>query len=374
MGRSKGLWGVLGLAGGVFLFASGQQASAQSASAQAMLEEVVVTARRREENLQDLPLSIVAITADAMEAQGIYSIEDAGDFIPNVTLTQSDRANNTRIVIRGIGGGHPDPVFPFGSGMYIDGHYIPNSLGGYMTTMDIERVEVLRGPQGTLFGKNVTGGLVNIVTAKPGPEMASSLTLRAADHGQQDFRGMVNVPLSDSVFARVGIAKETMDGYYYNHNLGVDQGATDLTAFNAAIRFQPNDNWTIDLSYNKQDRNDDNKPIQCNPFDGSAGAWGGMRGGRTRPPHLDRTNSPLWGFGSRLGRMGGRLQRSRRAGSQPVAKRLVVHRSAQGSLRGGCGGRHVCHFFRQVPLCRLGGGFGICLHTVGFRWRNWRTG
>lgn len=300
MGARKEVWGVLGLAGGILLFASGQQASAQSASAQAMLEEVVVTARRREENLQDLPLSIAAITADAMEAQGIYSIEDAGDFIPNVTLTQSDRANNTRIVIRGIGGGHPDPVFPFGSGMYIDGHYIPNSLGGYMTTMDIERVEVLRGPQGTLFGKNVTGGLVNIVTAKPEAEFGSSLTVRAADHGQQDFRGMVNVPLSDSVFARLGVAKETMDGYYHNHNLDITQGATDLTAFNAAIRFQPNDNWTIDLSYNKQDRSDDNKPIQCNPFDGSAGAWGARgapgQGVNTnhRPSHLDRTYSPLW--------------------------------------------------------------------------------
>ncbi len=293
---TRGIWGVAGLAGGVLLLSPGEETAAQSASAQAMLEEVVVTARRREENLQDLPLSVAAINSDAMEAAGIYSVEDVSDFIPNVTLTQSDRANNTRIVIRGIGGGHPDPVFPFGSGMYIDGHYIPNSLGGYMTTMDIERVEVLRGPQGTLFGKNVTGGLVNIVTAKPGPEFASSLTLRAADHGQQDLRGMVNVPLSDSVFARLGVAKETMDGYYYNRNLNITQGATDLTAFNAAIRFEPSENLTIDFSYNKQDRNDDNQPIQCNPFDGSAPGWGGTHppSGNPRPQHLNRTYGPLW--------------------------------------------------------------------------------
>ena len=293
---NRGIWGTMGLAAGALLFSPGEEAAAQSASAQAMLEEVVVTARRREENLQDLPLSIAAITGDAMEAQGIYSIEDVSDFIPNVTLTQSDRANNTRIVIRGIGGGHPDPVFPFGSGMYIDGHYVPNSLGGYLTTMDIERVEILRGPQGTLFGKNVTGGLVNIVTARPEPEFGSSITVRAADHGQQDFRGMVNVPLSDTVYARLGVAKETMDGYYYNRNLNIDQGATDLTAFNAAIRFQPNDYWTFDLSYNKQDRADDNKPIQCNPFDGSAPGWGGMHppSGNPRPQHLNRTYGPLW--------------------------------------------------------------------------------
>ena len=291
-----GVMGVSAVMAGTLFSITGPANAQQSASAQAMLEEVVVTARRREENLQDLPLSIAAITGDAMEAQGIHSIEDVSDFIPNVTLTQSDRANNTRIVIRGIGGGHPDPVFPFGSGMYIDGHYVPNSLGGYLTTMDVERVEVLRGPQGTLFGKNVTGGLVNVVTARPDPEFGSSITLRAADHGQQDFRGMVNVPLSDSVYARLGVAKETMDGYYYNRNLNVTQGATDLTAFNAAIRFAPNDNWTIDLSFNKQDRADDNQPIQCNPFDGSAPGWGGTHPptGRSRPFHLDRTYSPLF--------------------------------------------------------------------------------
>ena len=158
MNVSKLVLGSTGVLSGALLLASGQAVAQQSASAQAMLEEIVVTSRRREENLQDLPLSIAAITQDAMIAQGIYTIEDMSDFVPNVTLTSSDRVNNTRVVIRGIGGGHPDPVFVFGSGMYIDGHYIPNSLGGYMSTMDIERVELLRGPQGTLFGKNVTGG------------------------------------------------------------------------------------------------------------------------------------------------------------------------------------------------------------------------
>ena len=144
MNVNKIILGTTGVLSGALLFASGQVAAQQSASAQAMLEEIVVTARRREENLQDLPLSIAAISAEAMQTQGIYTIEDIGDFVPNVTLTTSDRQNNTRVVIRGIGGGHPDPVFVFGSGMYLDGHYMPNSLGGYMSTLDIERVELLR--------------------------------------------------------------------------------------------------------------------------------------------------------------------------------------------------------------------------------------
>jgi len=262
------------LAVGAFGLFAGQSASAQGASG--LLEEVVVTARRREESLQDLPLSIAALSAGQMEAQGISSIEDVSDFVPNVTLTQSDRMNNTRVVIRGIGGGHPDPVFVFGSGMYIDGHYIPNSLGGYMNTMDIERVELLRGPQGTLFGKNVTGGAVNIVTAKPGPDFDASFTLRAAEDGQADLRGMVNVPLGDTVFARIAASSQSYDGHYYNHNLKEQVGALDRTSYNAALRFQPNDNWTVDLSINKDQRRDDNMPIQCDPKDGSAPGWGGM--------------------------------------------------------------------------------------------------
>jgi len=276
---------------GMVLLPAGQ-AVAQSASAQAMLmEEIVVTARRREESLQDLPLSIAAISADAMEAQGIYTIENVSDFVPNVTLTTSLRENNTRVIIRGIGGGHPDPVFVWGSGMYVDGHYIPQSLGGYMSTMDIDRVEVLRGPQGTLFGKNVTGGAVVIVTAKPGPEFDSSVTLRMADDGQQDLRGMINFPISDNLFARIGVASEQFDGYYYNRNLNIDTGGTDTQALNAALRYTPTDNWTLDFTVNTQKLRHDNKGVQCNNFDGSASAWG-SRGpdhpSGPRPPHLDR--------------------------------------------------------------------------------------
>lgn len=283
------LWGssaLLTVFSGAMLLASGQAVAQQSASAQALMDEIVVTARRRVENLQDLPLSIAALSADAMEAQGIQTIEEIAEFVPNVTLRTPLRANNTRVIIRGIGGGFPDPVFVFGSGMYIDGHYIPNSLSGYMSTVDIERVELLRGPQGTLFGKNVTGGAVNIITAKPGPEFDSSLTLRAAEDGQQDLRGMINFPISDNVFARVGLASEQFDGYYFNRNLGIDTGGTDMQSFTGALRFTPGDNWTFDVSAGKIKRRDDNNGVQCNPFDGSAPAWGTREG--TRPPHLDR--------------------------------------------------------------------------------------
>ena len=276
------------LLGTILLFSPGQvfaqEAERRSATAEAMLEEIIVTARRREERLLDQPMSITAITAEQMQVQGIYNIEQAGRFVPNVTLTTDDRANNTRVIIRGIGGGFPDPVFVFGSGMYIDGHYIPTSLGGYMSTLDIERIELLRGPQGTLFGKNATGGLVNIISVKPQPEFDSSITLRLGEDGQQDIRGMVNVPFSDTVFGRFSVASEEFDGYYFNQNLGIDSGFRDNKAVRAALRFQPNENWTIDASVAVSRKEDDNNGGQCigdGPLN-DAPQWGGGTGNLER--------------------------------------------------------------------------------------------
>lgn len=253
-----------------------------SASADVLLDEIIVSARKREERLLDQPMSISAMTGEQMQIQGVYNIEQVSKFIPNVTLTTDDRANNTRIVIRGIGGGFPDPVFVFGSGMYIDGHYVPTSLGGYMSTVDIERVELLRGPQGTLFGKNVTGGLVNIISRKPQPEFDSSVVVRLAQHGQQDLRVMANVPFSDTVFGRFSAASEKFDGYYYNQNLKKDSGYKDTKSFRAAIRFEPNANWTVDVSGAVSRKRDDNLGGQCQNIERNAPQWGGRAGNLER--------------------------------------------------------------------------------------------
>ena len=258
-----GVTGVAAVAVGTLFSITGPANAQQSASAQAMLEEVVVTARRREESLQDLPLSVSAITADAMQAQGIYDIMDITDHVPNVNFTNTGRRGVTAIFIRGIGNDSPGHLQPVGAGTYIDGHYLPNTVGNMLNTVDIERIEVLRGPQGTLFGKNTTGGAINIVSAKPGPEFEASALARAASFGQLDLRGMVNIPLSDSVAARFSYANESSDGYYYNRTLESDWGATDIDAFSAALRFTPDDNWTIDLGFRGNYQDDHNAPGQC---------------------------------------------------------------------------------------------------------------
>ena len=273
---------ILAMLGAGQLFAQETSARRQS-SAEAMLEEITVTARRREERLLEQPLSIAALTADQLQAQGIYTLDQVADFVPNVTLATAERANNTRVIIRGIGGGFPDPVFVFGSGMYIDGHYIPSSLGGYMSTVDIERVELLRGPQGTLFGKNVIGGLVNIVSTKPKPEFDSSVTVRAAEDGELGVRGMVNVPLTDKLYGRFSAAYETFDGYYDNQFLNIDSGGTENKSVRAAFRYEPTADWTIDASLAVTRKRDDNTGGQClgDPND-DAPLWGGGTGNLER--------------------------------------------------------------------------------------------
>jgi len=227
------------------------------------MEEIVVTARRREEILSDLPLSVAALNADAMQAQGIYNIDQIGEFVPNLTFTETNRRHVKAVYIRGIGNDAPINLIPVGTGTYIDGHYLPSTLGLMMSTVDVERVEVLRGPQGTLFGKNTTGGAINVISAKPQNEFEADLLLRVADFGQQDLRGMINVPFSDTVAGRFNIAREVSDGFYFNRTLNTDIGATDLEAFGAAIRITPNDNWLIDLAVRANYQDDDQSGGQC---------------------------------------------------------------------------------------------------------------
>ena len=257
-------WSAACLSAGLLLSAPAQQAAAQATAGSAsLLEEIVVTARRREETLTDLPLSVAAISADAMQAQGIYNIDQVGEFVPNLTFTNSDRRHVKAIYIRGIGNDSPVTIRPTGTGVYLDGQYLPNTMGQMLSTVDIERIEVMRGPQGTLFGKNTTGGAINIVTQKPTQEFEADVLLRVGDYGQQDFKAMVNIPISDTIAGRFSVAKETMDGHFYNSHLNMDTGAYDVDGFGAAFRITPNDNWMIDVSARANYQNDDDEGVQC---------------------------------------------------------------------------------------------------------------
>jgi len=182
-----------------------------------VLEEIVVTARKREETAQSVPIPISALSEAQMEARNITDIQDIQRITPNLDFQSSSvNINNTQVFIRGIGQVNwaitQDPKI----GIYIDGVYLSRAQGGLVDIMDLERVEVLRGPQGTLFGRNTTAGLVQLITKGPSQEQEANVKLGFGDDGHEMFGGMLNLPLSDNLAARFAVYSKKTDGYMLN--------------------------------------------------------------------------------------------------------------------------------------------------------------
>jgi len=182
-------------------------------------EYVEVTARKRAEDLQKVPVSIAADTADELQAQSIQRLSDLGQLTPNLLYGQKVQSGNSagQIYLRGIGQQDTKVTFSAGVALYVDGVYLGRAQANDLDMADVERVEVLYGPQGTLFGKNSNGGAINIVTSRPdylatGP--SGTLEVQAGDYGRIDARGMLNLPLATSkATLRVSAAVWHQDGY-----------------------------------------------------------------------------------------------------------------------------------------------------------------
>jgi iron complex outermembrane receptor protein len=157
---------------------AGDLAMAQTSGGGFALEEIVVTARKREENLQNTPLSISAFTANELSQRQIRSTDQLADVTPNLTFDafapSSGQNSSSQIYIRGIGQSDFTAVTDPGVGLYIDGVYMARSIGGTIDFLDLERIEVLRGPQGTLFGRNTIGGAIALHTRRPDDQLAVS--------------------------------------------------------------------------------------------------------------------------------------------------------------------------------------------------------
>ena len=184
--------------------------------AQEALEEIVVTARFREENLQQTPLAITAITGDMLESRGATSTLDLDAFVPNAVIAPlgAGWGSTAAAFIRGIGLGDNSLSFEPGVPIYIDDVYHGRPQGAVMDLLDVERVEVLRGPQGTLFGKNTLGGAVRIISRKPDGDGTGFIDLGVGSRDRLNLRGSYDFALSDTVFARVSASSKTQDGYF----------------------------------------------------------------------------------------------------------------------------------------------------------------
>src|SRR5687768_12152214 len=185
----------------------------EAAKAQ-QLEEIIVTAERRELNLQDTPISVMSFGGEALELRGVDDLFELATVAPNLDVKGARGTGNTSPIyqIRGISGGG-GATGERGVGFYIDNVFMPRTTGPVMRVLDVERVEVLRGPQGTLFGRNSTGGAIRVFSRQPEQERDAYLRVTLGNFDHQDLQGMINVPLSDQVFLRAQAASLNEDGF-----------------------------------------------------------------------------------------------------------------------------------------------------------------
>ena len=213
------------------------------------LEEVTVTARRREESLQDVPIAVSAFSAEQIEATGAPDITWLQQSTPNLTLQVARGSNSTLIAfIRGVG--QQDPLWGFepGVGLYVDDVYIARPQGAVLDIYDIERLEVLRGPQGTLYGRNTIGGAIKYVTRPLGHEPRFDVKYTLGSYAQHDIVASGVVPFGETFSMGASAAIYRRDGYGDNRFNGDDHYAKDVEAFRLNADWTPSDSVSVRIS------------------------------------------------------------------------------------------------------------------------------
>ncbi len=211
----------------------------------AQLEEILVTSQKRVETLKDVPISVVALTGEQLQKSGIFVVEDLQKMVPNLNMTVTGLS--TQVFIRGIGSSN-NQGFEMSVGQYVDGIYYGRQQLMRLPFLDLDRVEVLRGPQGTLFGKNSIAGALNISTAKPTDQFEGSLTAKyGIESDIKEITAMVSGPMSDSVSGRLVARYYEEDGWLENTYLTQDEPQRDEFAVRASLRWQVNDTSDFNL-------------------------------------------------------------------------------------------------------------------------------
>ena len=266
------------------------------------LQEIIVTAERRPENLQTTPIAITALTGAALESRGVVDVSGVGDFTPNMTTTAgtsgSGGNSNLQLYIRGVGQFDFLAATDPGVGVYVDGVYYSRAMGGIFDLLDVDQVEVLRGPQGTLFGKNALGGAVQVVTTKPTGELGGTFEATYGRFNRFDLRGSLNMPIAgDRAALRVSFSSKTADPYgrRVDFNTGTDLGNNmgdqdDLT-MRATLLLKPVDALEVSLSYDRTREREQSAPVSLAYADTTAAPvalWNALVGGPAGTPWDNR--------------------------------------------------------------------------------------
>jgi iron complex outermembrane receptor protein len=211
--------------------------------------EIVVTARRRAETLQDVPVAVTAYSGEQLEAQGALDITDISDTTPNVTL-ETSRGTNTTLTafIRGVGQQDPVAGFEAGVGIYLDDVYLNRPQAAVLDIYDVERIEVLRGPQGTLYGRNTIGGAIKYVTRRLPDRTAFNLRGNLGTDSQADLIASASTPLADGLRAGVAFARLGRGGFGKNLLTGASNYNKDILAARGTVEFDAGDAFSIRVS------------------------------------------------------------------------------------------------------------------------------
>ena len=227
------------------------------------LEVIVVTAQRREEGLQNTPVAVSAFSSSALEAIGATDFTAVGEYVPNLNIMPQSGTNGTAITLRGIGSADPSAAIDPKVGLYIDGVYVARNTATVFE-LDLERIEVLRGPQGTLWGKNTTGGSINVITAKPSGELGLKQELGFGEYGRFRSKTVLDLQpyeLGDlgSVNLKFSYLKTKTDGWANRVNRAVpgphDLGEVDSDSVRIAAAWNLSDDVVIDYAFDSINRN-----------------------------------------------------------------------------------------------------------------------
>ncbi len=269
---------------------AGAAAAGLSPATAVRVDETVVMARRREELRQETPVSVTVLDEAELRAAQVETTLDLQGLVPNLVFFTSSTGQDVSPFIRGVGA-LPVTYLDQGVGTYVDGVYLPRGSGNLLQVVDFQQIEVLRGPQGTLYGKNTVGGAINVATIKPRRATEASVDVRAGSYGQADTRTTINVPvgkgwLADELYSRLAFASFNDSGYTTNTLTDTGYSDTSALVFYGALRFEPRDDLTFDLTGTWSRDHNNGLGGQCRFVPQST----------ERNPNTGRTNNPFNAF------------------------------------------------------------------------------
>ncbi|MEM9622428.1 MAG: TonB-dependent receptor [Pseudomonadota bacterium] len=251
-------------AGGAVLSLGAASAQAEEATqdASGVIEEIIVTSRRRAESQQDVPVSVTAFQQDDIDRVAPKTLRDFDGLMPNVFIGQQTAAPSVgAIFIRGLGYADLEKTQAPAVGLIIDGVFQGTNTGQLIDTFDVEQVEVNRGPQGVLFGKNTTGGSIVVNRVKPDPtEFGAKVSAQVGNESERIFKGRVNIPLGETAALKVGGVYKERESFYTNINTGFTGDDVDYRGITAAFRWQPTDQLDLLFTYDNVDDDSNLQP------------------------------------------------------------------------------------------------------------------